>query len=172
MRSVLFPIADGHVFGLASRVGPALVLDLAARAPTCSCTAGVFHILFNMLALWMFGAELERMWGTRYFLKFYFVTGIGAGVLTVLFSLLPFGFAQQLQDSDDHRRLRRDLRTAARLRDLFPGSSDLHVARVPVPARYFVMIMGAIAFLRRRSAKPAASPTRRISAACSSATCT
>jgi membrane associated rhomboid family serine protease len=59
---------------------------------------GVFHIVFNMLALWMFGAELERTWGTRYFLKFYFVTGIGAGVLTVLFSLLPFGFARQLQE--------------------------------------------------------------------------
>src|ERR1043166_6034263 len=55
---------------------------------------GVFHILFNMLALWMFGSELERTWGTRYFLKFYFVTGIGAGVLTVLFSLLPFDFAR------------------------------------------------------------------------------
>ena len=39
---------------------------------------GGFHILFNMLALWMFGTELERIWGTRYFLKFYFVTGIGA----------------------------------------------------------------------------------------------
>src|ERR1700749_4328635 len=60
---------------------------------------GIFHIVFNMLALWMFGAELERMWGTRYFLKFYLVTGIGAGALTVLFSLLPFGFAQQLQHS-------------------------------------------------------------------------
>jgi membrane associated rhomboid family serine protease len=61
---------------------------------------GIFHILFNMLALWMFGTELERTWGTRYFLKFYFVTGIGAGLLTVLFSLLPFGFAQQLQYSN------------------------------------------------------------------------
>ena len=60
---------------------------------------GLFHLLFNMLALWMFGAELERRWGTRYFLKFYFVTGIGAGALTVLFSLLPFGFAQQVQYS-------------------------------------------------------------------------
>jgi len=57
---------------------------------------GIFHILFNMLALWMFGTELERLWGTRYFLKFYFVCGIGAGVLTVLFSLMPFGFAQQV----------------------------------------------------------------------------
>src|SRR3982751_979709 len=45
---------------------------------------GIFHIVFNMLALWMFGAELERMWGSRYFLKFYLATGIGAGVLTVL----------------------------------------------------------------------------------------
>src|SRR5882672_1190128 len=60
---------------------------------------GVFHILFNMLALWMFGAELERIWGTRYFLKFYFVTGVGAAALTVIFSLLPFAFAQQVQHS-------------------------------------------------------------------------
>jgi membrane associated rhomboid family serine protease len=61
--------------------------------------AGIFHILFNMLALWMFGTELERIWGTRYFLKFYFLTGIGAGALTVMFSLLPFAFAQQVQHS-------------------------------------------------------------------------
>ena len=60
---------------------------------------GLFHLLFNMLALWMFGTELERIWGTRYFLKFYFVTGIGAGSLTVLFSLLPFAFARQLYHS-------------------------------------------------------------------------
>jgi rhomboid family protein len=61
--------------------------------------AGIFHILFNMLALWMFGTELERQWGTRFFLKFYFVTGVGAGVLTVLFSLLPFDFAQTVRYS-------------------------------------------------------------------------
>src|SRR5258708_3237619 len=34
------------------------------------------HILFNMLILWMFGVELERVWGTRFFLKYYFVTGV------------------------------------------------------------------------------------------------
>src|SRR5262245_52864663 len=55
---------------------------------------GIFHILFNMLALWMFGGQLEQQWGTRFFLKFYFVAGIGSGILTVLFSLLPFGFAR------------------------------------------------------------------------------
>ena len=43
---------------------------------------GVSHILFNMLALWMFGRELEEMWGMRNFLRFYFFTGIGAGIET------------------------------------------------------------------------------------------
>src|SRR4051812_46042638 len=32
--------------------------------------AGLGHIFFNMLALWMFGVELERMWGTKFFAKF------------------------------------------------------------------------------------------------------
>ena len=87
---------------------------------------GIFHILFNMLALWMFGAELERIWGTRYFLKFYFVTGIGAGVLTVLFSLLPFDFARAGRRGRNHRRVGRDLRPAARLRVVLPGPAHLH----------------------------------------------
>ena len=62
--------------------------------------AGVFHILFNMLGLWLIGTELERIWGTRYFVKFYFVTGIGAALLTVAFALLPFGFARQVYGSN------------------------------------------------------------------------
>ena len=52
--------------------------------------AGVFHILFNMLSLWMFGTDLERLWGTPFFTRYYFVTGIGAGLTTILVSLLPF----------------------------------------------------------------------------------
>ena len=51
--------------------------------------AGIFHILFNMLTLWMFGVELERRWGTRFFLKYYFYVGIGAGLTQVLASLVP-----------------------------------------------------------------------------------
>src|SRR5439155_9304859 len=45
---------------------------------------GFFHIAFNLLALWMFGTELESLWGTRKFLRFYFITGIGAAVMTTL----------------------------------------------------------------------------------------
>ncbi|HLQ75788.1 MAG TPA: rhomboid family intramembrane serine protease, partial [Terriglobia bacterium] len=46
----------------------------------------VLHILFNMLGLWFFGPDLERLWGTRKFIKYFFVCGIGAGLLTVLLS--------------------------------------------------------------------------------------
>jgi membrane associated rhomboid family serine protease len=42
------------------------------------------HILFNMLFLWMMGSELERYWGGREFLKYYLITGAGAGLINVL----------------------------------------------------------------------------------------
>jgi membrane associated rhomboid family serine protease len=41
----------------------------------------VTHILFNMLMLWFFGAELEQRWGGRWFLFYYLFTGIGAAVI-------------------------------------------------------------------------------------------
>ncbi len=48
---------------------------------------GLFHLLFNMLALWMFGCTLERRWGSEFFLKYYFVSAIGGGILNTL--LMP-----------------------------------------------------------------------------------
>jgi membrane associated rhomboid family serine protease len=45
---------------------------------------GITHLLFNMLALWMFGTPLESDWGTRQFLKYYFICGVGSGVCDVL----------------------------------------------------------------------------------------
>ncbi|MDE7381160.1 MAG: rhomboid family intramembrane serine protease [Muribaculaceae bacterium] len=41
----------------------------------------VLHIFFNMFTLWMFGPLLERVWGSRRFLVFYFICGIGAAIL-------------------------------------------------------------------------------------------
>ncbi len=46
--------------------------------------ASVLHIFFNLIFLWMLGSELERYWGSRFFLKYYLVTGIGAGLINVL----------------------------------------------------------------------------------------
>ena len=44
--------------------------------------AGIFHILFNLLALWMFGAQLEMDWGYSLFMEFYFFCVIGAAITT------------------------------------------------------------------------------------------
>ena len=106
--------------------------------------AGLFHILFNMLALWMFGAELERIWGTRYFLKFYLLTGIGAGALTVLFSLLPFGFAQQVQHSVIVGASGAIFGLLLAYAMYFPERPILLIV-FWVPAKWCVAILGAIA---------------------------
>jgi membrane associated rhomboid family serine protease len=45
-----------------------------------------FHLLFNMFTLWMFGCEIERSWGSKEFLKYYIITGVGAGILTFILS--------------------------------------------------------------------------------------
>ncbi|MBQ9639416.1 MAG: rhomboid family intramembrane serine protease [Bacteroidales bacterium] len=46
--------------------------------------ANIDHIFFNMFALWMFGYILENYWGTRRFLIYYLLCGIGAGVANLL----------------------------------------------------------------------------------------
>jgi membrane associated rhomboid family serine protease len=45
---------------------------------------GIMHILMNMFMLVIFGSDLERWWGSRPFLKYYFITGIGAGVIHIV----------------------------------------------------------------------------------------
>jgi len=107
---------------------------------------GLFHILFNMLALWMFGAELERIWGTRYFLKFYFVTGIGAGILTVLFSLLPFAASEQLYRSNVIGASGAIYGLLLAYALYFPDRPIYMYFVFPIPAKIFVLIIGAIAF--------------------------
>ncbi|MBA7611286.1 Rhomboid protease AarA [subsurface metagenome] len=47
---------------------------------------GTFHILFNMLALFIFGTQLERKLGSTEFLIYYLVTGVGAGLFTLVFN--------------------------------------------------------------------------------------
>jgi membrane associated rhomboid family serine protease len=107
---------------------------------------GLFHILFNMLALWMFGTELERTWGTQYFLKFYFVTGIGAGLLTVAVSLLPFDFARQIYGANVIGASGAIYGLLLAYGLYFPDRPIYMYLLFPVPAKIFVLIMGLIAF--------------------------
>ena len=53
---------------------------------------GVLGFVFNMLALWMFGRQLEESWGTNNFVKFYFICGIGAGIFAVI---AAYAFGEQ-----------------------------------------------------------------------------
>ena len=48
---------------------------------------GFSHLFFNMLALWMFGMELENVWGSKKFLTYYLTCGFGAGIANLLWAL-------------------------------------------------------------------------------------
>ncbi len=54
---------------------------------------GFWHIFFNMLMLWMFGMEIENLWGSRKFLIYYLSCGIGGGLAQVLFAPLMAHYA-------------------------------------------------------------------------------
>ena len=51
---------------------------------------GFAHILFNMFALFMFGTPLEKVWGSQRFLIFFFLSGIGAGLIYTGINFLEF----------------------------------------------------------------------------------
>jgi len=108
--------------------------------------AGVFHIVFNMLALWMFGTELEHRWGTRFFVKFYAVTGIGAGVLTVLFSLLPIVPAARLYMANIIGASGAIFGLLIAYAIYFPERQIIYLV-FPIPSRVFVAIVGGISLL-------------------------
>ncbi|MBP7210930.1 MAG: rhomboid family intramembrane serine protease [Paludibacteraceae bacterium] len=53
-------------------------------------TSSFSHIFFNMFGLWMFGKNIEMFWGAKRFLIFYFVTGIGAGIIQELTWMIDY----------------------------------------------------------------------------------
>lgn len=97
------------------------------------------HILFNMFALWMFGSELERYWGSSEFLKFYFVTGVGAGVFSILFH--PFSTIPTIGASGAIYGI------LMAYGMMFPNRYVYLYFLVPVKVKYFVAVLGLIAFL-------------------------
>jgi len=51
---------------------------------------GWLHIIFNLIALWMFAGELEQVWGKKQFLRYYLYSGIGAGIFIALMNYFVF----------------------------------------------------------------------------------
>jgi membrane associated rhomboid family serine protease len=110
---------------------------------------GLWHIVFNMLALWFFGPTLERDWGTKRFLQYYFLCGVGAAICVIALAFVVDAW--------------RGIPTEAGLRTigasgalfgillaygvLYPNAMVLYDFLFPIKAKYFVLIVGAIAFL-------------------------
>jgi membrane associated rhomboid family serine protease len=95
-----------------------------------------FHLLFNLFALWMFGCEIERQWGTRKFLKYFFITGIGAGLC---YALVNAG--QRIPVVGASGAIYGILLAYGMI---FPNRMIYVWFLFPIRAKYFVMIFGAI----------------------------
>jgi len=100
---------------------------------------GFFHILFNMFGLYMFGSELEATWGTREFTKFFFICGIGAALTSIVAS--PHSSVPIIGASGAIFGL------LLAYGVLFPNRLIYLYMIIPIPAKWFVVIFGAITFL-------------------------
>lgn len=112
---------------------------------------GMWHLLFNMFALWMFGSELEYLWGTRRWLKYYFITGIGAGITTVAFAWASriFGFGDPRVPAVFIPTIGASGAIYGLLLAFgltFPNRPIFLYFLFPIPARIFVLVFGAIEF--------------------------
>ena len=135
-----------HVFGLS----PEDVLErgwLWQPATYLFMHVGMFHILFNMLGIWMFGVELERRWGTQFFLQYYAVTGLGAAATVIMVGLLPFEATASTYEVTTVGASGALYGLLMAYAIYYPDRPILLMMIFPVPAKYFVMIIGAIAFL-------------------------
>jgi hypothetical protein len=93
------------------------------------------------------GVELERMWGTRFFLKFYFVAGVGAALTTIILSLLPLSFLSAMYTSVTIGASGAIYGVLLAYAMYYPNRPIYMYFFFPIPAKYFVMIMGGISFL-------------------------
>lgn len=99
---------------------------------------GVFHLLFNMLALWMFGSELEGTLGARVFLRFYFVCGVGAGLLSVVAT--PSSVVPTIGASGSVYGI-------LMAYGMFYPNRIVYLYIFPIPAKYLVAGLAVFAFL-------------------------
>jgi len=107
--------------------------------------AEILHLFFNMLTLFMFGNDLERHWGTERFLKYYFITGIGAGVCSWLVAMDSAAATIGASGAIYGLLLAYGL--------LYPNRIVFLNFLIPVKVKYLVLLMGAIAFFSSLSGR-------------------
>lgn len=101
--------------------------------------ANIPHILFNMFGLYMFGKELENIWGSKRFLNFYLICGIGAAVFHLLVQQVMGTYSIALGASGAVMGI------FAGFAYLFPNT-PLMLLFIPFPIKAKWMIIGLIAF--------------------------
>ena len=101
-------------------------------------SVGISHILLNMLGLWVFGRELEQAWGKKNFLKYYFITGVGSGLVTYFFQIGSENPVIGASGAVYGILLAYGL--------LYPNRMLYIWGIIPVKSMWLVIIMGAIAF--------------------------
>ncbi len=106
----------------------------------------VTHILFNMLMLWFFGAELEQRWGAKFFLFYYLFSGVGAAVLYCLGIWI-----YALATSSQQPLIVPVIGASGAIFGLMLAHGILFGERIvyffmlfPMKTKYFVMVMGAV----------------------------
>jgi membrane associated rhomboid family serine protease len=108
----------------------------------------IWHILANMFVLFMFGRELEVAWGRNKFLQYYFLTGVGAGLINVVVKTVPLFWGQQPSDVATIGASGAIFGVLLACAILFP---DRQVIMFPIPIkmsmRTFVIVMTALEFL-------------------------
>jgi membrane associated rhomboid family serine protease len=101
--------------------------------------AGVFHLFFNMLALWMFGSDLERLWGPKRFLQFYFASLLTAGLAQLVLTAVTGVGGYMVGASGAIYGL------LLAFGMMFPNRMIVPlIPPIPMKAKYFVMIFGGL----------------------------
>jgi membrane associated rhomboid family serine protease len=135
-----------HFFGLVPR-GVVPGLRLWQPFTYIFLHGGLFHLLINMLILWMFGRDLELVWGKRRFLNYFLLCGVGAGLLTVIVKLLPAIWGTTPSDVPTIGASGAIFGILIANAILFP---DRRIWLIPlpitIPMRPYVAVMGAIEF--------------------------
>ena len=103
---------------------------------------GLFHIGFNMFALWMFGSQIEARWGQRAFMTYYLTCGLGAAVTYGLFNL--FGLSSLVPMIGASGAIYGILLAYGLT---FPESVILVGLFFPMKAKYAVLVFGGIELL-------------------------
>lgn len=91
---LVLSMLDGHLMDRLFALNPISFIYKPWQLVTYMFMHGsIGHLFFNMYTLYIFGSVLENIWGTKKFLTFYFITGIGAGLFNILVQHLTGNFA-------------------------------------------------------------------------------